>query len=155
MDSVFRFFKFARRPVRAPRPPPPLPEPLETMGKKTPAAADEPRHGVCSVRSREAQADFASAGGSVGGGGGEWDNAVEDSAVAAGDKTGGDKAGGASRACSRMMSSVMSIAVESKAMDSKLKVADFDLLKVVGKGAFGKVMWFAKRRPRIRMVSLR
>jgi len=69
------------------------------------------------------------AGGPAGGGGG---------AAAA------EEEGGLSGMLKRMFSGVTG-SVKSHDMDHKLRVADFDLLKVVGKGAFGKVMLVRKK----------
>ena len=64
-----------------------------------------------------------------------------DGSKASGDASGG---GGISGMFKRMMSGLTGT-VSEHSMDQRMKVSDFDLLKVVGKGAFGKVMLVRKK----------
>jgi len=64
-----------------------------------------------------------------------------DGSKATGEASGG---GGISGMFKRMMSGLTGT-VSEHSMDQRMKVSDFDLLKVVGKGAFGKVMLVRKK----------
>jgi hypothetical protein len=76
--------------------------------------------------------------------------APEDGGASPSDKGGGAEAeeaagGGGITGMFRRMFSGLTGGVESHSMDQRMKVTDFDLLKVVGKGAFGKVMLVRKK----------
>jgi serine/threonine protein kinase len=128
MDSIFSFF-FSARGVTTP--------PGEGLGL-TFARAEAARLKL-NFTTAVAGPKAEGSGGGGGGGGGKGGGAGGGGG-AAGEKA----AGGVTGMLGRMMSTVMG-AVEGKPMDNKLKVSDFDLLKVVGKGAFGKVMLVRKK----------